>query len=727
MDPVRIDSVAMASTIGGSLAPVPWAERLARRAVHAVSAASQSVDDARAAVEACRTAAQALCRFGAPERAVELLGHAVAANAAADDAGGADPSARLLVERARAVLACGRLADARPLFSEAAAVAEVEGDHIAFADAALGRGGIWLNEHRSMAEADQVVGLQRRALAMLPDSERSRRVRLEARLVAETAYRRGDPEPVLAVLDRARELDDRAAQADVLSLTHHVLLAPRHAHHRLALADELIAAASEADDAVLTLIGRCWRTVDLFLLGDPTADRMHAALRHRADELAVEAIGFVADSIEVMRLMRAGRLEEAEVAAEQCFARGSAAGDADALAWYGGQLVAIRWLQGRADEVLPVVEEIAASPTLSEAEFGYVAAVACVAAACGELDRARAALDRLVARGLPSLPESSTWMVTMFMVADAARVLGDAAAARAAYDLLFPYAELPVMASLAVLCFGSAHRALGIAALTFGDVDLAVDHLEAAVTANRRLGNRPFATTAAGDLAEALLQRNGLGDRDAAVNLLRAAAAEARAMGMDANSSRWVERADAIEGRTATLRFRGAHWSIEFDDVHTVIADRVGMRYLATLVGNPGIDVSALELAGNIQGGPRPRRDQVLDETSKTAYRRRIEELTAELDAADRRGVAEHSARIQAELDAVVAHLAAATGLGGRLRSFPSDDERARTGVTKAIRRAVDEITSSCPALGAHLRASIVTGLSCRYAGDVRWTVVTDV
>ena len=76
--------------------PVPWAERLARRAVHAVSAASRSVDDARVAVEACRTAAQALCRFGEPERAVELLGHAVVANAAADDAGVAriDPPTR---------------------------------------------------------------------------------------------------------------------------------------------------------------------------------------------------------------------------------------------------------------------------------------------------------------------------------------------------------------------------------------------------------------------------------------------------------------------------------------------------------------------------------------------------------------------------------------------------------------------------------------------------------
>jgi hypothetical protein len=60
----------------------------------------------------------------------------------------------------------------------------------------------------------------------------------------------------------------------------------------------------------------------------------------------------------------------------------------------------------------------------------------------------------------------------------------------------------------------------------------------------------------------------------------------------------------------------------------------------------------------------------------------------------------------------------AAIGLGGRSRSFPADDERARSGVTKAIRRALDEITAASPALGAHFRETIVTGLSCRYTGS---------
>jgi len=38
-------------------------------------------------------------------------------------------------------------------------------------------------------------------------------------------------------------------------------------------------------------------------------------------------------------------------------------------------------------------------------------------------------------------------------------VLEDAEAARQTYELLTPYAELPAMGSLAVVCLGSTHRA----------------------------------------------------------------------------------------------------------------------------------------------------------------------------------------------------------------------------------------------------------------------------
>jgi tetratricopeptide (TPR) repeat protein len=630
----------------------------------------------------------------------------------------------LLVARAQSVLARGHLAEARGLFGEAVAAAEAEGDDLTFADAALGSAGIWLNEHRSMTDADHVVGLLRRALARLPHSEHSRRLRLEARLTAEEAYRNGTDGSVRELVERSRRLGDPGAHAEVLSLVHHLLLAPRQAQRRVVVAKELIAAAMEADEAVLALIGQCWRTVDLFLLGDPLAERMHAALRRRAEALGMEAIGFVADAIDVMRTIRAGRLQDAEDAAERCFTRGAAVGDADALGFYGAQLVVIRWLQGRTAEVLSAVEEFASSPTLAECEFGFAAAAASVAASCGETDRARAALDRLTACGLASIPESSTWLTTMYTVADAAHALGDADVAGEVYSLLAPYAELPVMASLAVVCLGSTHRALGVAALTFGDVERAIVHLESAVTANRRLGNRPFAVIAAADLAEALLRRDGEGDRERAVDLLRDAAAEAAVIGMAARGTRWAERADTAERQVGRVRARGRHWLVELGREQALVPDRVGMRYLTRLLGDPGVEVLACALAGG--SVPDSVADCVLDDDARSAYRKRIEELTAELERADRLGLPARSTQAQAELDAVVAHLASASGLGGRARAFANDLERARTAVTKAIRRVVEQIGSTCPALATHLRQSIVTGQVCEYTGDIRWIVSTD-
>ena len=56
---------------------------------------------------------------------------------------------------------------------------------------------------------------------------------------------------------------------------------------------------------------------------------------------------------------------------------------------------------------------------------------------------------------------------------------------------------------------------------------------------------------------------------------------------------------------------------------------------------------------------------------------------------------------------------------------MPTDAERARVSVTKAIRAAVGAIGEECPELGRHLDSSIRTGRFCVYAppGQVppRW------
>ena len=559
-------------------------------------------------------------------------------------------------------------------------------------------------------------------------------------------YQGGPVEPALAALDRARRLGDGTVHAEALSLVHHALLTPRHTRARLALADELIAVASPAGQGMLALLGVCWRAVDLFHLGDARAETALAALHQRADAVGCLSLRYIAEAMETMLLIRAGRLAEAETSAYGCFELGTEVGDADALGFLGAHLTTIRWLQGRDAETLAMVEQIASSPTLNPAEFAFQATVASLAARAGQAGKARSVLDRLIAPGLANLPESSTWLAGMLAIVDAARALGDAALARQAYDLLTPYADLPIRPSLAVTCFGSVERVLGVAALTFGDVPAAVAHLERSVVANRLLGNRPVTAVATADLAEALLQRPG--DRERARTLLAEAYAEAEALCLTERATAWRQRladlahlaeqaeqadqADLAE-QAATIRRCARHWTLEVAGRQAVVGDHVGARYLARLLTNPGRPIPALELASDAATGTvlaAGTRQPVLDDQARAEYRRRVQRLDDELASADARGDQSRGHELQLEREALLDELRRSTGKGGRSRTFADPGERARTAVRKAIKRTIDEIAASEPSISAVLDATITTGNTCCYAPDpgraLRWTYLDE-
>ena len=259
---------------------------------------------------------------------------------------------------------CGRLGEARLRFDRATSAAESAGDPVLFAEAALGLGGHWLNEHRAPVDRARVLGLQRAALARLPASHEALRCRLAARLAAEDVYDGGPIEPVQDALAAARRSGDLGALAEALSLCHHALLAPEFARSRLDLADELVRVAAEGGHGVLGLMGLCWRAVDLFLLGHDRAIRALEDLRARADALECQNILYIVDVLDVMLLIRAGRLDDAEAAAARCYDRGVAVGEVDAIGYLGAHTLAIRWIQGRDAEILEAAEDMAASNTL---------------------------------------------------------------------------------------------------------------------------------------------------------------------------------------------------------------------------------------------------------------------------------------------------------------------------------------------------------------------------
>ena len=692
-------------------------ERVARIAHHRVAAADVTDADAVAsAVDACRTAARVYLDGLAYEAAASVLSDACSLLGRAGQIVPPD----LLVAHARAELAGGRLAAARTSFV-AALQSTGPIEPATLADAALGLGGIWVAEHRAVETWSRYRALLDRARLELGNAQPELRVRLDARIAAEALYAGEHDNLVVmhAAVAAARILDDPEPLAESLSLLHHVILGPAYTDDRLRTAEELISVASTAGDAVLTLMGVMWRTVDLLLAGDPAAERALVELRQRADALRVEAVLFVVDVIDVMRAIRAGRLEEAEEGAGRALERGLAVGDADAVNYYAAHLFAIRWLQDRSADVLPLARDAMEGSTVVKGDRTFAAAFAALAVDAGgpALEEAQRQLDVLVEDGLDTLPSSSNWLVTMFSVVEAAAVLGDHRAAEAAYDLLLPHADLPVMASVAVACFGPAALVLGKAAMTLGRVDEAIGHFEHAEGVARRIGNRPYLALTRGELGLALLERGRPADAERAQPLLDEADATLRRLGLEGRADRLAVRASHAAPRTVMTagrcRFVDGAWELEVDGERARVADGVGMRYLAQLLAAPGHDFAADGLAGAAVDTASSQ--ELLDETAVRSYRNRVEELRADIADAEDDADLERAARHRIELDQLTEHIEAQLGLGYRSRTFADSRERARTSVQKAIRRSLASVAGQAPLLGELLSRSIRTGLVCRF------------
>lgn len=589
-----------------------------------------------------------------------------------------------LVERAHAVLARGSITEARDLLDQAAR----DGDP----EAALGLPGMWVNKFRGRTERALAIARLRDALATNPAEPL--RTRLAVRLAAEHAYDRRETECVLEALEQARNCGDQLALAEALSLAHHALWSPEHTAARLALAGELIAVASAAGLDLLTLSGLCRRTMDLFCLGDPHAERSQVELARQAS--GHPALLFFHAAMDVMRTIRAGRFAEAERKSLACLRLGLDAGDVDAETFHSSHLFAIRWLQGRGGELVDLAEQVTHSPTLPDLEFSFEAAHALLALEAGQRDRARSALHRMTINGLTAVPLSSTWITCMFCVVHVAAALGEAEIAREAYGLLEPFASQPVVPATAIVCFGSTELLLGIAATTFGDDALATGHLERAVTTNIRLGNRPMTAYARATLAQTVGGETGR-------ELFEVAIADATEMDMTARAAGWARARDGLAGRIS-IRRESAWWIVSRHGREIRVEDLVGMRYLARLVADPGVEIAALELVGGEDSGNQP----VLDPVARAAYLTRIRDLRARIDD-------NPTPRLEAELEALLSHLERETGMGGRGRNFAGPAERARTAVRKAIRRAIDAIAVTEPAAADALRDAVTTGYRCSY------------
>jgi DNA-binding SARP family transcriptional activator len=437
----------------------------------------------------------------------------------------------LLAAGNRALHTEGNLLTSRQHFEAAYRAAEQAGDAPRMALAMLGVCGLWVHEHRTATGTNQIRAKLRQALAAV-DPKSVLALRLRVRLAGEAAYPTTNHAEILAMLTETRRMDDPVAKAEALSIAHHCVLGPDHGLLRRSLAVELIGESSRTGRRVDRLMGLLWHTVDLFLAADPHAERRLGELEETLAEENHLAVSFAVSSMRVMLTIRAGRFAEAETAALACAELGKAAGDIDTTGWYGAQLVAIRWFQGRLPELLPMLDELVNSSTLSTIDNSYFAALALAAAQAGDRRTAASSLAKLIGKSLATLPRSSTWLVTMSGIVEAAAFLKEEKIAKEAYDLLKPFADLPIIASLGVACFGSVQHTLGVATLATGETDKAVAHLKEAIQSNLALGHWPAVVRSRERYAQALEQRANPGDKTKAAEERTTAKEEAKTLEM---------------------------------------------------------------------------------------------------------------------------------------------------------------------------------------------------
>jgi hypothetical protein len=191
-----------------------------------------------------------------------------------------------------------------------------------------------------------------------------------------------------------------------------------------------------------------------------------------------------------------------------------------------------------------------------------------------------------------------------------------------------------------------------------------------------------------------------------------------------------TDRSSLLTREDPCLLLQNDYWIIRFHGQTALFRSTRGLHYLSVLLRDPGRELHVMELLALTAGVSTPAAAvaesgrvmvgsydgiPVLDAQAKAEYRRRLGDLRHELNQAERFNDLERKTELRNELQAIEDHLACAVGLGGRPRKASSGAERARSAVTKCIKKAIQKIDEAIPSLGYHLAARIKTGYFCSY------------
>ena len=692
--------------------------------------------DWKRAYEYARKAAERSVRQAAHDEAAQLF---AAALQSLGDAPRAEDHraarAELLLRVGQCRWAAGQTEPAREAFQGAIAVAREIGDVETLSRSALGYAG---RTDASVGVNHVAVALLEEALVALEPRGDALRVEVLTRLGTELYYAR-EPERGLVLTQQAVELaetvGDDASLAYALSGLHYSMLRP-HADpvKRREIADRMIAVAERAGEKETIAIGLQERMIDLVELGEiEQFDADLARYERLAEELRQPFFAWMAASKRGMRTLFAGHVEQADALAHETLTLGMSFGTPNALPMYAMQLYCVRREQGRIGEIEDAVRAIVEG---DPAGRGFRSVLVSAYAETGRLAEATHELEILVDGDLDHLPLDQNWLPTIANLSAAVLALGDRERARRLYELMEPLEGRLIVVGHGGGSFGLVDHYLGEFAHAMGELERAGVHLQSAADGHRRAGARllearsllalarvrqatdPGRAAVLGRSARTIAEMYEVGPLVSACDAFLENAAVSEPMPEEPQPS--------LAGRTFTLRRQGAYWMVADGVDEVLVKHSKGFEHLRHLVGSPGQERSALELA---EGAPRPDEDmgEQLDAEATRAYRARAAELREALEEAEDRNDLGAAERAREELEVLEAEVSRAVGLGGRARRAGSAAEKARLNVSRAIWTAVRAIERDHAVVGEHLRHAIRTGRICVYQPDptveVQWTL----
>jgi hypothetical protein len=276
--------------------------------------------------------------------------------------------------------------------------------------------------------------------------------------------------------------------------------------------------AAETPDAVTRFWAACWRALmHLQVGGGADIRRCHDAAFQIASEVGQPALLWQAVSAQGWSSLLAGNANRAEALATQALEIAAGTGQPNAMRAYGAQLAAIRWHQGRLDELVDMLAPFASDATAVSAAFR--AALALALADSDHVD-ARSILDNERRSGFPA-PDNNyrpTYLAVFAVVAAAVR---DKAAAKILYDRLEPWSHLVIWGANTVS--GAVALPLGSLATVLGRHEVAATHFARALEIHERLSAPFFIARTQLEWARIVLARAKPEDHDRALAMLEKA------------------------------------------------------------------------------------------------------------------------------------------------------------------------------------------------------------